>query len=191
MRDGGVRGGTHTGVPTRATSAESRAGRMFCLDYACAFFVHSILASRFDDGTQCHPVFAFASGGFAGGVAAIALWPFDVVRQTTVAPGTSHFAFSSIPFMSVYLGIYFLQHREDRCAKPIGEKAQIAVVATSAAAAAELPFDRAKIAIAGNLRSAALASALRVPLGAGLLLAYDQILSSRSLRRRAPSGTGG
>ena len=157
---------------------------MFCLDYACAFFVHNLLASRFCDDTQCHPVFSFGSGALAGGAAAVALYPFDIVRQSTVAAGTSHFAFSSIPFMGVYLGIYFAQPLHERRAKPFATKAGWALAATSAATAVELPFDRAKIQIVGGLPRAAAASALRVPLGAALLLAYDQILSTTSERRR-------
>lgn len=161
---------------------------MFCLDFGCAFVVHHLLASRLSDRTQCAPAFTFGSGALAGGVAAVVLYPFDIVRMTTVAAGTSHFAASTIPFMSVYLGVYFLQPRVERRAKPLQHKAGWALAATSAAAAVELPFDRAKIAMAGSLRSAAAASALRVPLGAALLLAYDQILSGSSERRASDAG---
>ena len=123
---------------------------MFCLDFACAFAVHGLLASRFSDRTQCEPAFAFGSGALAGGVAAVLLYPFDVVRMSTVARGTSHFALSTIPFMSVYLGVYFSQPRLERRAKPLRVKAGWALASTAAAAAAELPFDRAKIAMAGD-----------------------------------------
>mmetsp|Transcript_1590 Transcript_1590/g.3373 ORF Transcript_1590/g.3373 Transcript_1590/m.3373 type:complete len:159 (-) Transcript_1590:171-647(-) len=155
---------------------------MFCLDYACAFFVHYALASPWSEATQAHPAFTFGSGAVAGAAAAIALYPFDIVRQTTVAPGSSHFAFSTIPFMSAYLGIYFMQPYSERQAKPFKTKVGWALGATSVAAAVELPFDSAKISISGTLRSAALATALRVPLGSALLLAYDQILSSANKR---------
>lgn len=165
---------------------------MFCLDYAVAFCAHYAIASNVSESTQCHPLFTFPVGAAAGGIAAVLLYPFDIVRQSTVAPGQSHFAFSTVPFMAAYIGIYFLQPRWERDAKPLGERALWAVGATAAAAAAELPFDRSKIAITGgNLRSAAVANGLRVPLGAALLLAYDQILSSTSRRRAALAAAAG
>merc|ERR1740117_689861 len=97
--------------------------------------------------------------------------------MTTVPTGTSHFAASTVPFMSVYLGVYFAArpHHDGS----LRSNAGCALASTAAAAAVELPFDRAKIAITGSVRSAALTSALRVPLGAAPLLAYDQVLSSR------------
>ena len=63
------------------------------------------------------------------------------------------------------------------------------MASTATAAVAELPFDKAKVSISGgSVRSAAVATALRVPLGAALLLAYDQILSSAGVCRE-PSPT--
>ena len=38
--------------------------------------------------------------------AAAVLYPFDIVRQMTVAKGVSSFALSTIPFFSVYIGTY-------------------------------------------------------------------------------------
>ena len=163
---------------------------MFCLDYAAAFFVHYAMASRCSESTQSHPLFAFTSGGLSGATAAIALYPFDIVRMTTIAPGASHFAFSTIPFMSAYLGLYFLQPLSERRKKPLKTKVGWALGATSVAAAVEFPFDRAKHSIAGSLRSAAAANALRIPLGSALLLAYDQILSSSQPSKAATSATG-
>ena len=157
---------------------------MFCLDFATAFIAHFAVASRVSDELQAHPLFSFPAGAAAGGVAAVLLYPFDIVRQTTVAPGSSHFAFSTIPFMSAYLGIYMLQPRAERQNKPLSTRAAWAMGSTAVAAVVELPFDKAKINITGGtLRSAALANALRVPLGAALLLAYDQILSNGAERR--------
>lgn len=159
---------------------------MFCLDYAVAFFAHCTIASNFSEDVQAHPLFTFPVGAIAGGTAAVLLYPFDIVRQSTVAAGQSHFAFSTIPFMSAYLGIYFLQPRRERHAKSLQDKTVWAVGSCAAAAAVELPFDKAKIAMAGGtLRAAAVANGLRVPLGAALLLAYDQILSSASASRSA------
>ena len=157
---------------------------MFCLDFAAAFVVHYNLASRVSESTQSNCMFTFSSGALAGGLSAIVLYPFDFVRMSTVAPGTSHFAFGTVPFMSIYLGCYFLQPITDRQNKPLANKVCWAMAATSLAAVVETPFDRAKISmVGGSLRTAAVASALRVPLGSALLLAYDQILSAAPSNR--------
>ena len=159
---------------------------MFCLDYAAALVAHFALSSQVSEDAQAHPLFTFPAGAIAGGFAAVALYPFDIVRQSTVAPGQSHFAFSTIPFMTCYLGIYFLQPRRERVAKPLQERTLWALGSCSAAAAAELPFDKAKIAMTGGtLRSAAIANGLRVPLGSAILLAYDQIVSTATSREAA------
>ena len=44
------------------------------------------------------------------------------------------------------------------------------------ALAAELPLDRAKIALAGGLRNAALVTTFRWPLSAALLLAFETVV---------------
>ena len=105
--------------------------------------------------------------------------------MSTTPVGTSHFAFGTAPFMSVYLGLYFLQPLTDRQSKPLSHKVGWAVASTASAVAVELPFDKAKISMAGGVRRAALTSGLRIPLGAALLLAYDQIVTSGSKRRAA------
>ena len=173
---------------------------MFCLDFAAAFIVHYQLASRFGISTQSDPLFTFTSGALSGATAAVALYPFDIVRQMTVAPGTSHFAFSTIPFMTAYLGIYMMQPQSERRQKPFKNKLAWAVASTTVAAAVEFPFDRAKHSMAGSLRAAAFANAFRIPLGSLMLIAcvmllinfifvtnfvcsYDQILSAGNDRR--------
>ena len=156
---------------------------MFCLDFAAAFVVHYQLASRLDPSLQANPVFAFGSAALSGAAAAVALYPFDIVRQMSVAPGTSHFALSTIPFMTAYLGLYMLQPQSERRQKPLKSKLGWALASTTVAAAVEFPFDKAKHAMSGGLRSAALATALRVPLGSLMLIAYDQILSAGCDRR--------
>ena len=160
---------------------------MLCLDYGVAFFAHYHL-SRFisddlpnDDvgGAETrnpHPLLMFSSGALSGVFAAVVLYPIDLVRQSTVPKGHSHFSYSTIPFMTIYLGFYFSQpgNRRD---KSLSEKLTWAVPATTAAALAELPFDKAKIAMIGSLRTAGAAALIRVPLGTALLLIYDHILS--------------
>ena len=160
---------------------------MFCLDFAAAFIVHYQLASRVAISTQSEPLFAFSSAALSGATAAVALYPFDFVRQMNVAPGTSHFAFSTIPFMTAYLGIYLLQPHNERREKPFKDKLAWSLASTTVAAAAEFPFDRAKHNMAGGLRAAALTNAIRIPLGSLMLIAYDQILSAGNDRRGSKS----
>ena len=74
----------------------------------------------------------------------------DIVRMSTTPAGASHFAFGTAPFMSAYLGLYFLQPLKDRQSKPLSQKAGWAVAATASAVAVELPFDKAKINMAGG-----------------------------------------
>lgn len=164
---------------------------MFCLDFAFSFFAHraicfcshALFGHPATDGLdQNLPLpFAFASGAAAGTVAATALYPVDLVRMYTIQPGQSHFARGTIPFMAVYLGVWSAHKNaqtedgfgEER--RPLGSRFRLALGVTALATLAELPFDLSKHNISGGLRSAAMVSTLRVPLGALLLLCYDEI----------------
>ena len=161
---------------------------MFCLDYALAFFSHSLLSRFFlDPGSpscSSKTLIHFPLGAMSGLTAAVCLYPFDIVRMTTVGKGASHFAFSTIPFMSMYLGVYFIRDSETRMKEPFMNKICWATAATGLAAVVELPFDTAKINInGGNLKSAAMTSGMRIPLGALLLIAYDQVVTGIDRRR--------
>ena len=153
---------------------------MFCLDYALsfAFFsaAHSFAVRRcwpgVEDARRPAPVFATSVGGLAGFGSAVVLYPFDFVRKTSVAASTGSFAFSSIPYTAVYLGLYFSCRDPDSATSRAGW----AITATTAATAAELPFDKAKLAIAGSGGRAAAMAAARVPLGALLLFAFDGLV---------------
>lgn len=177
-----------------AGSAGLSAAPMFCLDFAFTFFFHfsatqlappsiKFCDSGDDTAGKQHGLsapFAFVSGGAAGFASALLLYPVDIVRQQSVPKGVSSFAWSTAPFSAVYLGAYFLA--VDRAEDPepsLGKRAIAAFAATSAAAAVEIPLDQAKLAMTGgSLRATATAAALRVPLGAMLLLAYDHVLSA-------------
>ena len=97
---------------------------MFCLDYALSFALYSALHScavrrkwpGVEDPRRPQLAFSAAAGGFAGLGSALLLYPFDFVRQTSVAKGTSSFALSSIPFTAVYLGVYFCSRDPDSAA---------------------------------------------------------------------------
>ncbi|KAG8462948.1 hypothetical protein KFE25_001721 [Diacronema lutheri] len=170
---------------------------MFCLDFAVSFFAHrgvcfcshSLFGFPATDGLACNlPLpFALASGAASGAIAAVALYPFDLVRMYTVGPGQSHFAKGTIPFMAVYLGVWSAHKNapgEER--RPLGARFRLALGSTALATLAELPFDLSKHNISGGLRSAAMVSVLRVPLGALLLLCYDEIASG-SAGRASPT----
>ncbi len=100
-----------------------------------------------------------------------------------VAPGTSNFAFSAIPFMTACLSNYLLQPHDERRQEPLIDKLAWSLTAATVAAAVEFPFDKAKHNMAGGFRAAALANALQILLGSLMLIAYDQILSAGNDRR--------
>jgi hypothetical protein len=123
----------------------------------------------------------FAVGTLSGLLSACALYPFDFVRQMSVGPGVSSFAYSSIPFTTLYLGVYFSMRDEESIASRIGW----AITSTSLGCVAEFPFDKAKHSMMqGNMRSAMLAAGVRVPLGSFLLVAYDQVYTDQMRRAR-------
>ncbi|KAJ1415195.1 hypothetical protein B484DRAFT_454615 [Ochromonadaceae sp. CCMP2298] len=155
---------------------------MFCLDYGVAFWAHVAFcqyvtpSTEWDGSTALSPLLTFSSGAFAGAVAATSLYPFDLVRQMTVQPGQSHFALSTIPFMTVYFGLYFMQPG-NRLEAPLSQRVAWGAGSTAIAALVELPFDHAKINMVGGLRNAAVTAAIRIPLGTFLLVGYDHILT--------------
>ena len=61
---------------------------MFCLDYALAFFFHSLLSRFFLDpgspSSSSTTLIHFPLGAISGIAAAVCLYPFDIVRMTTV-----------------------------------------------------------------------------------------------------------
>ena len=170
---------------------------MFCLDFAFAFIVHGLIVKwshsehRFLQSSSRSPIslsnihftklaLTFGLGGIAGFGSAVALYPFDIVRMSVLEKGSSHFAYSTIPYMSVYLGSYFML-RDERSS--FGSKFLLANISATLAAFAELPFDNAKLSISGGSTRIALATtAMRVPLAGLLLVSYDTILTSKTLR---------
>ena len=127
----------------------------------------------------------FGLGAVAGVGSAIALYPFDIVRMSVLQKGKSHFAFSTIPYMSIYLGTYFTL-RDERGS--FLENFALANVSAGLGAAAEIPFDQAKLNISGSTRMAIVTTALRIPLAALLLVSYDQILVGKKIRNREAGG---
>jgi hypothetical protein len=167
---------------------------MFCLDFAFAFIVHGMIVKwsqsegRFmthsatsTPGVTPGVAWTFGLGAVSGVGSAIALYPFDIVRMSVLEKGKSHFAFSTVPYMSIYLGTYFTLRNERGT---FLEKFALANVSAGLGAVAELPFDQAKLNISGSTRMAIVTSALRIPLAALLLVSYDQILVGKKIRNR-------
>ena len=86
------------------------------------------------------------------------------------------FAWSSIPFGACAFGLFLRPGGAD---KPLSDRAARALGASAVALAAELPLDRAKIALTGGLRNAALVTTFRWPLSAALLLAFETATAAR------------
>ena len=99
-------------------------------------------------------------------------------------PSSSCFSKLQTPYLPQTAHV-FPQPQSERQQKPFASKLGWALASTTVAAAAELPFDKAKHSISGGLRSAALTNTIRIPLGSLMLIAYDQILSAGN-DRRAP-----
>ena len=152
------------------------------MDFAFAFALHALgvraLGQReaFTVGGR-HIGWIFSSSTAAGLGSAAMLYPFDIVRQTTVPSGARYgsFAVSTIPYMAIYMGCYFSLRDEH---SPMGQKLAIAAGASTLAAAVEMPFDRAKLAISGSARMALITTGLRIPLASLLLVSYDHVLLS-------------
>ena len=99
-------------------------------------------------------------GAVSGTFAALVLYPLDFVRQTATSTSRPVFAWSSIPFGACAFGLFLRPGGAD---KPLSDRAARALGASAVALAAELPLDRAKIALAGGLRNAALVTTFRWP----------------------------
>ena len=152
---------------------------MFCADWALMFgaagwTLRQLRAAGFSDdallGAPAPALIGAASGTFA----ALVLYPLDFVRQTaTGTAGRPVFAWSSIPFGACAFGLFLRPGGADA---PLSDRAARALGASAVALAAELPLDRAKIALTGGLRNAALVTTFRWPLSAALLLAFETVV---------------
>ena len=146
---------------------------IFCLDFAVAFTSHYYLLDGFQ--TFVHhpkPLHQFSLGALAGLSSALVIFPIDVVRHST-SPQKS-FAWSSITFTSVYLGLYF-SFRKETPASQLGW----AALSSTLAVIAEYPLDYAKRNMFGHSSLAYLTNAMRIPLATALLFSYDQIILAK------------
>ena len=155
---------------------------MFCADWALMFgaagcTLHQLRQAGFSDATLLAAPAPAVLGAVSGTFAALVLYPLDFVRQTTTGTaGRPVFAWSSIPFGACAFGLFLRPGGAD---KPLSDRAARALGASAVALAAELPLDRAKIALTGGLRNAALVTTFRWPLSAALLLAFETATAAR------------
>ena len=117
---------------------------------------------------------------FSGLLGAVSVFPFDFVRRGVIKGrvGLSH-SLSTVPYAGVFFGLYF----SCRDGSNTASQCRWALIASLAAAMAEIPFDKAKLAMIGNRRTMVLVSGLYVPFGALMLVMYDKALVRMSNKR--------
>ena len=175
------------------------AHRMFCADYVASFVVHAAIvlgmneldalySDRSDlgtgigwrtiglwkeDGVSLSPI---ATGAFAGFAGAAAVFPFDFVRKSLV-PGKSVYisSLSTVPYASVYFGVYF-SNRDPRRKR---SQCVWAAAAATAAMLCEMPFDKAKRSMFSSRAMHVGTNLLYVPFAAMMLLMYDEAIKRR------------
>ena len=151
---------------------------MFCLDYGISFATF-LLLTRYKPLYKYHnsPFFLFPCAALSGSVSAMVIYPFDIIRQATVPKGKSTFAFSTIPFTSIYLGLYMWQ----RDPSSLVSQCKWAIISTCIANVVEFPLDSSKLSISGgNMYRAITISALKIPMSSFLLVAFDFVLNGKS-----------
>lgn len=168
---------------------------MFCADYIISFIIHYTLNetsfyflskikkkdsidnnSTVSTVTYTKLVSSISISAIAGLGCACVLYPFDFVRMSTVKLGTTHFGYGIVPFTSLYLGLYFW--KMDLKETDLIKKLQWALLSTTSGCIAEYPFDYSKQNIFGqskNWKLGLATNAMRIPLGAFLLIIYDKI----------------
>ena len=154
---------------------------MFCADWAlmfgfCGCTLRQLREAGFSDDALLAAPAPAVLGAVSGTFAALVLYPLDFVRQTATSTSRPVFAWSSIPFGACAFGLFLRPGGADA---PLGDRASRALGASAVALAAELPLDRAKIALTGGLRNAALVTTFRWPLSAALLLAFETATAAR------------
>ena len=151
---------------------------MFCADYIASFFFHSSLNVGLHEAGVAYPERSPAPallGGLSGLLAAIAVYPFDFVREGALFDQKMRFrhSLSTVPYAAVFFGLYF------PCRDPESLRSQCfwAVASAAGAACAEAPFDRAKLAMmGGSRRTMVFANLMYVPFGALMLVMYDKAI---------------
>ena len=152
---------------------------MFCADYIAAFIHHGLINIGLLECRKIHVLEStamapFVAGGIAGFLGACSVFPFDFVRRGVIIHTKPKFihSLSTVPYAFVFFGLYFCQRNPDS----LKSQCSWAFLSAAGAAAAEVPFDKAKFAMMSSKRTMFLVSALYVPFGALMLVLYDKAL---------------
>lgn len=160
---------------------------MFCADYIASFIHHGILAALWFEYQKIYgkkenlttayvpPVQSVGGGCLAGLLGAASVYPLDFVRQGAIISekvGFRH-SLSTVPYAGFYFGLYFTCRDRDSTAS----QSAWALVASTSACLAEIPFDRAKHAMMGSRKTMMIVNMLYVPFGALMLVMYDKAMT--------------
>ncbi len=152
---------------------------MFCADYIASFVFHFAIKYGLWESkikTEGHIQNYYIHGAVSGLFGALAVYPFDFVRQGAITSGKAKLIhnLATVPYATVFFGLYF--HQRD----PSSLKSQgmWALASASLAVFAEVPFDKAKREMMGSPRTVILANSLFVPFGALILVMYDKALQN-------------
>jgi len=163
---------------------------MFCADYIASFVFHGLISVGFLEGS-CNGYFgskftpertnnmlsphgqSFLIGSLAGLFGASAVFPFDFVRRGVIQGKVKlRHGMSTVPYAGVFFGLYFSCRNSNSTSSQFGW----AFASAFGAALAEIPFDKAKLAMLGSRRTMVFVSGLYVPFGALMLVMYDKAL---------------
>eukprot|EP00092_Neocalanus_flemingeri_P006685 GFUD01007220.1.p1 GENE.GFUD01007220.1~~GFUD01007220.1.p1 ORF type:complete len:177 (-),score=43.65 GFUD01007220.1:877-1407(-) len=170
---------------------------MFCADYIASFIFHGLITGGLLEssylgyfGTRSTPdkVAAVLTasgapiliGSLSGFLGAASVFPFDFVRRGVIAGKlTLRHGLSTVPYAGVFFGLYFSCRNRDSISSQCGW----ALASSMSACLAEIPFDKAKLAMLGSRRTMVLVSGLYVPFGALMLVMYDKAMVRVSQNR--------
>lgn len=103
------------------------------------------------------------------------MYPLDFVRQGAIISekvGFRH-SLSTVPYAGVYFGLYFTCRDRDSTRSQCGW----ALLSSTGACLAEIPFDKAKHAMMGSRRTMMFVNMMYVPFGALMLVMYDKAMT--------------
>ena len=101
------------------------------------------------------------------------MFPFDFVRRGVIQGKVKlRHGMSTVPYAGVFFGLYFSCRNSNSTSSQFGW----AFASAFGAALAEIPFDKAKLAMLGSRRTMVFVSGLYVPFGALMLVMYDKAL---------------
>ena len=111
----------------------------------------------------------------SGLLGAASVYPFDFVRSGVLTSEKVRFrhSLSTVPYAGTYFGLYFSCRDRDSTAS----QTSWALLSSSLAGLAEIPFDKAKQAMLGSRKTLVFVNMLYVPFGALMLVMYDKAMT--------------